>query len=107
MSKLCWNVFYHNFNQDEIQLVNIFDHGGFSKEVNENLKKHKEKDSFADELRRSLMYYFWSKCEWETVISPWVRRSDRTAIKVDVYWQVMANWEPFVDYIWKSKEAEL
>ena len=42
------------------------------------------------------MYYFWSKCEWEVLISPWVGGNDEE-IKVDVAWQIMNNWDVFVD----------
>lgn len=71
--------------------------------LQKHYKKHKTKDEFAEALRRSLMYYFWSKCEWEVLISPWCGSKKDKAIKVDVYWQVMNNWEIFLDYVWYSK----
>ena len=66
-------------------------------------KKHKTKEAFAEALRRSLMYYFWSKCEWEVLISPWCGSKKNETIKVDVYWQVMNNWDHFLDYVWNAK----
>lgn len=103
---MTWNIFYHDINADEIQVRNIFDHGGFRNDVKSHKKKCKTKDGFAEELRRSLSYYFRSKCEWEVLISPWVfTRKDRPK-KVDVYWQVMNNWDVFVDYVWNYKEGK-
>lgn len=69
---LCWNVYYGNFNSREIEVVNVFDHGGFYNDCVKAKKKFKEdKEGFADEVRRSLHYYFWSKCEWEIILSHW------------------------------------
>ena len=100
-----WIVFYHNINADRVETCNVFDHGGFSKEVLAYLKKCKTKEDFAVELRRSLFYYFGSKCEWEILISPWCGSRNQTAIKVDVYHQVMNNWGVFVDYVWSNRKG--
>lgn len=97
-----WIVFYHNINADRIETFNVFDHAGFSKDVLSHLEKHRTREGFAEALRRSLFYYFGSKCEWEVLISPWVGSRNQTAIKVDVYHQVMNNWDVFVDYVWVS-----
>ena len=102
---LKWNVFYYNINKHEIATFNIFDHYKFNEDVLKSLKKFKDTDEFAEQLRRDLMYYFWCKSEYEVIISPWCgRRSDDEDIKVDIYTQVMNNWDVFLDYIWNSKK---
>lgn len=51
------------------------------------------------------MYWFWSKCEYEIVISPWVGRNKEEAeVKIDIHDQVMLNFDRFVDYCWSFKE---
>jgi len=55
----------------------------------------------ADSLKRYLMYYMWSKCEYEIILSPWTGRADD--IKIDVYDQIMMNFNSFVDYCWSFK----
>jgi hypothetical protein len=52
------------------------------------------------------MYYFWSKAEWEIIISSWPNR-DNDELKIDVFDQVMLNWEAFVDYCWSNKKKIL
>lgn len=101
-----WIVFYHNINKDRIETVNIFEHGGFNKEIQSFLKKCKTKEEFAEEARRSLFYYFHTKCEWEVLICPWVGGRATNPMKVDVYWQVMNNWDVFVDYVWSHSRKE-
>lgn len=50
------------------------------------------------------MYYFWSKCEWEIIISGWPPRDDFNDAKIDVYDQVKLNWDKFVDYTWDHRK---
>ena len=35
-------------------------------------KKCQTKDEFAKNLRSELMYYFWSKCEWEVLLKAYL-----------------------------------
>jgi len=97
-----WNVYYHDSNAKKIIQWNIFKHGSFRKEVYELLKSDLNKDDFIDQLRKSLMYYFWSKSEYQVLILPWVGQADD--IKIDIYNQVMMNWDKFSEYVWLNKE---
>ena len=63
-----WNVFYHDINADEIRVINIFLHSGFRNDVEDHKGSCKTRDEFAEELRRSLSYWFRAKCEWEVLI---------------------------------------
>ena len=127
-----WNVFYHNINKNKIETLNIFKHSRFNDDVQKALKKIKDKSEFAEHLRRDLFYYFGSKCEYEVVITtfpPYItmkeldklneerashkERYERdyvrlnvgldTGAKIDIYTQVMNNWDLFLDYVWNSK----
>lgn len=99
-----WNVFYHNMNAQEITVLNIFEHGGFMKDVKKHLKECPDKEAFVKELKSSLMYYFWSKSEYEIIISPWCGGRNTKEKKVDIYSQVMLNWDKFVDYVWSFRK---
>lgn len=99
-----WNVFYHNINKSEITTFNIFKHGRFCNDVEKSLKKFKDKDEFAEQLRRDLSYYFRTRSEYEIIISPWCGGKDTKDIKIDIYTQVMNNWDIFLDYCWNSKK---
>ena len=97
-----WYVYYHDINAQKIIKWNIFNHGTFRKEADKLLKEELTKEEFAYKLNQQLMYYFWSKCEYEIIISPWTGRADD--IKIDVYNQIMMNFDRFVDYVWSFKE---
>lgn len=102
---LCWNVYVGNFNDKSIELHNVFEHGGFLNGCRDAARKYKkDKAGFAEAIESELLYYYWSKCEWEVVISSWP--DGKYEKKIDVYTQVMNNWEQFIDYLWAYK-AEL
>lgn len=147
---LCWNVYVGNFNSGEIGKYNIFNHYSFYNDCVKAKKKYKDdRDGFEDEVRRSLMYYFWSKCEWEIILDHWpngeryelrkkistqklydafnavgegysedklISTGDRRyeirvfpennrflCRKIDVYSQVLINWENFIEYLWNHR----
>ena len=105
MNKLIWNVYIENFNGKRIEPYNLFNHGYFSQDVAAAYKKHKaDFEAFSEAVKHSLMYYYWSKSEWEIIIGPWCSTSarDDMEIKVDVYDQVMLNWEVFINYVWEQ-----
>jgi len=100
-----WNVYTYNFNARRVESHNIFNHPGVIEDCKKALKKFKDdKEQFIEEVRRSLMYYYWSKCEWEIVISDWPPRPDWPDEKVDVYDQVKLNWNNFIEYIWTHRK---
>lgn len=101
--RLVWNVYRHNFNSNKVEAVNIFDHWKFNEDVLKDLRRRIKKEEFADRLRRNLMYWFWSKCEHEIIVSSWPY-TDKAASKIDIYQQVMMNWNVFVDYVWSFRK---
>ena len=128
-----WYVYYHDINKQKIVTFNIFDHCRFDESVRKSLKKTNDKDVFAKKLKGDLLYYFWAKCEYEVIITSFPtyittneldslnkkrelckekynknpKRLDvnlETEIKIDVYSQVMNNWNVFLDYVWNNKK---
>ena len=105
MNNLVWNVIYHNRDHHCIDTFNIFDHYSFRSDLRRDTKRCKTKEDFAEKLRSALMYYFWSKYEWEITIGPWPSSNSTTkAIKEDVYWQIKNNWDVFLDYVWNERK---
>ena len=102
---LIWNVFIFDMNTNELKEYNIFKHGNFLKsilkdaeeEYGENLPDY---EKFKERVRRELQYYFWAKCEWELVMSPWPPHEDDKDKKIDVYEQIMLNFDQFYKYLY-------
>lgn len=128
---MIWHVYRENVNTKRIEIYNIFEHTSFRKDVEEAYATCKTKDEFVEQLKRTLMYYFWSKCEWEVIITDWPTHITVEEIeelndelsryesrwhrkpyllnidlpvqkKISVYDQVMLNWDIFCEYVWKE-----
>ena len=100
-----WNVYISDFNGKKIDTYNIFESSGLELDCKKNYKKNKDdRDAFLERLRKDLMYWYWSKCEWEIILSHWPPRKDAREEKIDVYDQIMLNWKLFGDYVWVHKD---
>lgn len=125
--KLIWNVFCWDVNRKEIKEWNVFTHGRFIHDMANCLRDCRDKDEFKTELRREVMYYFGFKVEYETFITepfPYVTKEEIKRLadakknikyrehvdveygsKIDVYRQIMMNYDRFIDYLWQNKEC--
>ncbi len=102
-----WNVYYFDINLQKIDTFNVFKHYSFLEEVKKEVKKWTDKKIFASELRTSLMYYFWSKAEWELVIEitednriylkPWCGCRNSEEAKIDVTDDTNLDWQSFAE----------
>lgn len=99
-----WYVYYDDFNAGKIIKWNIFKHYSFRQDVEKLLKKKLSKDEFTEELRRTLLYYTRFKCEYEVLFVK--EQIGDGSLKVDIYDQVMMNWDRFVDYVWSFKKEK-
>lgn len=97
-----WNVYVDDFNAKEIGTYDIMQNSRFVEDARKAIKECETRDEFAERIRRDLMYYFWSKCEWEIILSDWPP-SGQVEKKIDVFDQVMLNFDVFVDYLWEEK----
>ena len=102
---LTWNVLIENVNLKRIVIYNIFSHNGFWKDCCDAVRKADgDKKAFEELIKTDLQYYFWSRCEWEIILTAWPPRSDFDGAKIDAYDQVMLNWEQFIDYLWNHRK---
>ena len=130
---MTWNVYVRDSNGREIKVFNIFDHHSFRESVIKLKRKKFPKEVFAEMLKREVMYYFWSKYEYEVVVTsfpPYIDKKELDRLnaeyeeynikwghyplrmdvrpeiggKIDIYAQVMLNWDVFVDYVWRTNE---
>lgn len=104
MTTVKWNVINYNINRDQMETLDIFKHYKFDEFVHKHLKKCKTKEEFADKLRSELMYYFWSKAEYEIIVCmeedrvyivPWVGSRDPEKSKIDVTDDPDFDWKGF------------
>ena len=134
-NELVWNVITINSNTDKVEVENLLEKNYYLwNEVKEILKKNKNIsfEEFEDKVDHSIMYMYWSRYEYEHVITTFPphlslkglekankERDDKikewgscrfvqapleVGEKVDVYFQVQLNWTAFITYLWNNKE---
>ena len=128
---LSWNVFREDFNKREIVYYDIFKSGHWEKKAKELKKKYPKFKDWSKEFKAELMYQYWSRSEYEVVITSWPpyieakeldrlyqEREDRekawgnkilrinprltTARKIDIFEQLDMNWKVFANYVWEN-----
>lgn len=98
-------MYYENFNARRIEIHNVFKHYRFWEDCIKNVKKNKNnREAFEEQLKKDLMYYYWSKCEWEIILSAWPSRKNFNEEKIDVFDQINLNWDRFADYVWENRK---
>jgi len=117
---LTWLVKYYNCNANVIEDYNVLKYR--RADIKKAKKKYNTKEQFAEWLKHEMMYYYWSKCEWELIIQridehtylyPWVGCNDPEKVKVDVTADKSFNWADFAEkhitqQIYKdSREAKI
>lgn len=99
-----WFVYYYNMTNKVIEPYDIFKNVRLLGNVQQLLSMKTDKSEFAEEVRKSLFYYYASKSEYEVLISAWCGGTGKETVKVDIYEQVRLNWGSFIDYLWGFRE---
>lgn len=98
--ELEWDVFRHDINARKITTTNIFIHSAFKKECLKAFNEcNGDKFYFEAEVKKSLMYYFWCRSEYEVLVTE-LFEPPKVMEKIDIYTQVRLNWKRFIDYVW-------
>ena len=103
LKPLSWLVLYHNPNTDKIEYYNILK---YTEDFIKKLKKKCDnKKDFSEKMRQEMMYYYWSKCEWELVVeidndnhiwlNPWVGCRKPENVRIDVTDREDFDWKGF------------
>lgn len=98
-----WYVLNYNFNLKKIEPINIFNYGNFLKDIKEIYKEYIERkediEFFENKINSELLYYFWSKREYEISVGDLFEKDLEKYEKIDVYYQVKMNFKAFIKYL--------
>lgn len=105
-----WKVYYFDFNRNRIGPYDLFRHGKFPEYIQKHQKQCKSKEEFSDKVKSELMYYYWSKCEWEVIITkeenriiltPWI--GSRGEVSLNVTDDESFEWAAFYEKVARSR----
>ena len=97
MKELEWYTLIYNSNTKKLEKFNAL-HG-----ISDSIKKHKkdiyDRSSLKNFLKQEFMYRYWSKYEFELLVSGLIESDFEKASKIDVWTQLEMNLDNIVDYI--------
>jgi len=93
-----FNVIIFDFNSKKFESYNVIPY--LVDCYNNSKNKPKTFDEFKEFIRKQAMYQWWSRCQYEIIISDWP--SSGIEEKWDVYKQVMMNIDIVTNLVMKS-----
>lgn len=129
---LTYYVYVENLNKRKIEKYNVLNDGiidELKKRMKE--QDIRTRNKFAEMVEQVITYHYWSRSEWEIVLTdypPRIKPKELTRLnteiekyqkdygrepcsltvnlvteeKIDIYDQVMMNWNIFIDYAWEN-----
>lgn len=93
VKNLHWYALTFNMNTDKLESFDIFRNIVFCECVSDAIKKNgKTRDELKRDIRRACMYEFWSRCEYESVISPLINRGEHEVVLDHSGLTVLKHW---------------
>lgn len=96
-NELEWYAMYWSWNEKRLQYENVI-REDLIKDVKKAIRENKSYDEIKDKVRLNLMYHFWSKCEWEMIVTD-LALADEREEKIDVYFQLCPNLDRITEYL--------
>lgn len=96
-SNLKWYVLKYDPNLNQIINYNVMI--GLAEILHKKIKKKEvyDKNSLKEFLKREFMYRYWSKCEYEILVSGLLNKSEKE--KIDIWRQLEMNLDNIVEHV--------
>ena len=96
-------ILNYNFKLKKIEPINIFNYGNLLEEIKEIYKEYIERKEdikfFENKINSQLLYYFWSRREYEISVGDLFEKDLEKYEKIDVYYQIKMNFKAFIEYL--------
>ncbi len=96
MKKLEWYAFYQEISGSKLKYVNVL-YDRLIERVKKLIRKNADYDEIKKEIDICLMSRYWSRSEYEVVVSNWAGKDFEQ--KIDVYWQLQPNLDRITEYV--------
>lgn len=84
-----FNVLTWDFNKKELSAKDVLPYFRQRYEKAKKDERPKTLSEWKEFIRRWGMYMYWSRCEYEIIVSPWPTQDK--SIKIDVWYQIEQN----------------
>lgn len=98
--KLKFYVLLFDFNRKEAKMSNIFDNIIVREDIIKAIKKKVSKEELKETLSSVCKYVFWSRCEYEVVVTGFP--NNEKSEKIDAWFQIEPNLDIITEYLWQE-----
>lgn len=84
-----FNVIHYDINRQQFESYDIMP------QLMAECKNFKSRTEMEEYIRQMSIYYFWAKCEHEVILKDCLNND--ISKKIDVYWQIMNNFDLVVE----------
>ena len=99
-------VINYDFNSKEFVKYNVMP---YLMRSYDEVKRRKDKpttfDEFKEFVRDKSLYMYWSRCQYEIILSDWPPSGKEK--KIDVHWQLMNNWDLVTEVLMRNVGVEI
>ena len=94
-----WNTII--YDNGKIKYFNIFRNILFREAIEQIFRTPEQsREDIEEQVKKKAQWQFWGRCEYEIILSEWPSSPKDNSYKLDVFEQLEANWERFIDYIY-------
>lgn len=98
--KLKFYVLLFDFNRKEAEMYNIFNDIVVREDIIYAIKRKVSKEELKEILSATCKYVFWSRCEYEIVVTGFP--IDDKSEKIDAWFQIEPNLDIITEYLWRE-----
>lgn len=97
--ELKWYALYWDSNDNTLKTTNVI-HEALIAEVKKAIKKGYDSIAIRNIVKSYLVWHYWSKCEWEVLVSPlFTRKAEEDEVKIDIWTQLEPNLDVITEYL--------
>lgn len=121
-NKINFYVLYKDFNTGEMTTYDVMptlynsifnSKGKFSKSFsfydkeNHDYRRVKTINELRTFIENHFRYHYWSKCEWEFIVSDWPPTKENRSVKIDVFDQLKPNIDLITNIVWEQIKTKI
>lgn len=101
-----FNVLNWDINRNQLKTYNVLPY--FCKCYEECRKEDRPVtvDEWKEFVKRRGMHMYWSRCEYEIIISPWPPQKKDVSVKIDVWQQIENNLDLIVKLLMEEYDTK-
>lgn len=97
-----FNVILWDINRDELTTYDVLPYFRDEYKVTKKKDRPNTVNEWKEFIRQKGMYMFWSRCQYEIIISPWPPQKKDVSVKVDIWQQIKMNLDLIVELLMKE-----